>query len=67
MYTPRINWILFVLFSLTAIGVLIAALILPPFREIAYAPMRELIIPPPAPVVVSVLYSTEKEDRKSVV
>ena len=61
MYTPRINWILFVLFLLTAIGVLIAALILPPFREIAYAPLRELIIPPPAPVVVSVLYSTEKE------
>jgi ABC-type molybdate transport system substrate-binding protein len=61
MYTPRINWILFVLFMVAAIGVLIAALISPTFREIAYAPVREMIIPPPAPIVVSVLYSTEKE------
>lgn len=61
MYTPCINWILFVFFSLTASRVLTAALISPLFREIACAPLRELIIPPPAPVVVSVLYSTEKE------
>jgi ABC-type molybdate transport system substrate-binding protein len=61
MYTPRINWALFVLFTLATIGVLIFALLSPPFREIAYAPVRELILPPPAPVVVSVLYSTEKE------
>jgi len=61
MYAPRINWVLFVLFALAAIGVLIAAIISPPFREVAYAPLREIIIPPPAPVVVSVLYSTEKE------
>src|SRR5258706_3031417 len=61
MYTPRINWVLFVIFTLATIGVFAAALISPPFREIAYAPVRELILPPPAPVVVSVLYSTEKE------
>ncbi len=61
MYTPRINWILFIIFMLAAIGVFTAALISPPFREIAYAPVREMILPPPAPVVVSVLYSTEKE------
>lgn len=61
MYAPRLNWVLFVLFAFVAIGVLTAALLSPPFREIAYAPVRELIIPPPAPVVVSVLYSTEKE------
>jgi ABC-type molybdate transport system substrate-binding protein len=61
MYTPRFNWVLFILFALTAIGVFAAALISPTFREIAYAPVRELLIPPPAPVVVSVLYSTEKE------
>ena len=61
MYTPRINWILFVLFALGSIGVLAASLLSPSFREIAYAPLRELILPPPAPVVVSVLYSTEKE------
>lgn len=34
---------------------------IPPFRAIAYAPVRELILPPPAPVIVTVLYSTEKQ------
>jgi extracellular solute-binding protein len=61
MYTPRINWILFVLFALAAVGVFAAALISPPFRAVAYAPLRELVIPPPRPISVSVLYSTEKE------
>src|SRR5215510_3211349 len=61
MYTPRLNWVLFVLFALAAIGVFAFSLISPSFREIAYAPLREIILPPPAPVVVSVLYSTEKE------
>jgi len=61
MYTPRINWVLFVLFALAAVGVFTASLIFPAIREIAYAPVRELIIPPPAPIVVSLLYSTEKE------
>jgi Ca-activated chloride channel family protein len=61
MYTPRVNWILFILFALATIGVFAAALLSPPFREISYAPVREMILPPPAPVVLSVLYSTEKE------
>ena len=61
MYTPRINWVLFVLFTLATIGVFAFSIISPSFREIAYAPLREIILPPPAPVVVSVLYSTEKE------
>ena len=61
MYTPRINWILLFLFGLAAIGVFLAALLVPSFRNAAYAPLRELIIPPPAPVVVDVLYSTEKD------
>jgi ABC-type Fe3+ transport system substrate-binding protein len=61
MYTPRINWFLFVLYLLGAIGVLTASLLVPSFRSVAYAPLRELILPPPEPVVVSVLYSTEKE------
>lgn len=61
MYTPRINWVILILFGLAAIGVFAAALIFPTFREISYAPLRELILPPPAPVVVTVLYSTEKE------
>jgi ABC-type Fe3+ transport system substrate-binding protein len=42
-------------------GVFIVALILPSFRSVAYAPLRELIIPPPEPIVIHLLYSTEKE------
>ncbi len=61
MYTPKINWFLFVLFSVATIGVLIASMIFPSFRTVAYAPVREAILPPPEPVEVSVLYSTEKE------
>jgi ABC-type Fe3+ transport system substrate-binding protein len=34
---------------------------LPAFRSIAYAPLRELVLPPPEPIVISVLYSTEKQ------
>lgn len=59
--TPKINWFLFILFSLGSLAVFIAALIFPSFRDMAYAPLRELILPPPAPIHVSVLYSTEKE------
>lgn len=61
MYTPRANWFLFILYLLAAIGVLVAALLLPSFRSMSYAPVRELVLPPPEPVVISVLYSTEKE------
>ncbi|MEW5868343.1 MAG: substrate-binding domain-containing protein [Chloroflexota bacterium] len=38
-----------------------AALVFPAFRSSAYAPLRELILPPPPPIVLNVLYSTEKE------
>jgi hypothetical protein len=61
MYTPRINWILFILFGIAAIGVFAAAMVYPVFRPMAYAPVRELILPPPQPVTVSLLYSTEKD------
>lgn len=61
MYTPKINVFLFFLFSVASIGILIAAMISPSIRSIAYAPLREAVLPPPEPVVVSVLYSTEKE------
>ncbi len=60
MTTPRLNWFLFVLYGLATIGVLIASFVSPQVRGMAYAPLRELIIPPPAPIVVNVLYSTEK-------
>ncbi len=59
--TPRLNWILFGLYALVTVGVLVAAMISPPVRAIAYAPLRDLILPPPKPVLVSLLYSTEKE------
>ncbi len=61
MHTPKINWFIFVLFSVAAAGVLIAAIISPSIRTLAYAPLREAIMPPPEPIVVSILYSTEKE------
>jgi hypothetical protein len=48
------------MYVLATVGVLVAALVLPPVRAVAYAPLRELLLPPPKPIVVSVLYSTEK-------
>jgi ABC-type Fe3+ transport system substrate-binding protein len=59
---PRLNKILFAGFLVLTLGVLVAALILPPVRAIAYAPLRDLIVPPPEPIVVSILYSTEKAE-----
>ena len=43
--TPRINWILFGLFALLTAVVLLAALIWPSVRAIAYAPLRDLVWP----------------------
>ncbi|MBN2393512.1 MAG: substrate-binding domain-containing protein [Anaerolineae bacterium] len=60
MSTPKINWILLVLYALVALGVLIASFVSPSVRAMAYAPLRDLLIPPPKPIVISVLYSTEK-------
>ncbi len=60
-YTPKTNWILLSLFGLMTIGVFIAALIFPAFRQTAYAPVRELLLPPPEPIQLPILYSTEKE------
>lgn len=57
----RINQILVSIYTIASVGVFAAAMVLPAFRSIAYAPLRELILPPPEPVVISVLYSTEKE------
>jgi ABC-type sulfate transport system substrate-binding protein len=58
--TPRINWVLFIGYAVATVGVLVAAFVSPSVRAIAYAPLRDLLVPPPAPVVVDVLYSTEK-------
>jgi hypothetical protein len=59
---PRINKVIFVLYLLLTIGILVAALAVPQVRALAYAPLRDLIVPPPEPIVVSVLYSTEKAE-----
>ena len=61
MYIPRINWLLLALFILLAGGVFVASLISPSFRSLAFAPLREIILPPPKPVTISLLYSTEKD------
>ncbi len=60
--TPRLNWFLLAVFALISAAVFGAALALPAIRPLAYAPVRELILPPPDPIVVSVLYTTEKTD-----
>jgi hypothetical protein len=59
---PRISKIIFLLYLLLTIGVLVAALAVPQVRALAYAPLRDLLVPPPEPIVVSVLYSTEKAE-----
>jgi ABC-type sulfate transport system substrate-binding protein len=58
--TPRLNWVLFIVYALATVGVLVAALVSPAVRDRAYAPLRALILPPPQSIVVDVLYSTEK-------
>ena len=62
---PRQNAIILALYCVVAAMVFVATLVSPAFRgfqAISYAPLRELLLPPPEPVVLSVLYSTEKED-----
>ena len=60
-HTPRLNWFMVILFALVSLAVFVAALALPGFRPLAYAPLREAVLPPPRPIVVSMLYSTEKQ------
>jgi ABC-type Fe3+ transport system substrate-binding protein len=60
--TPRLNWFVFAVFALLSVAVFGAAIALPTLRPLAYAPLRELILPPPEPIVVSLLYTTEKTD-----
>mgnify|MGYP002713147248 CR=1 FL=1 len=52
--------ILIGLYLLASAAVFAVAMFMPSFRALAYAPLRELILPAPEPIVVSVLYSTEK-------
>jgi len=57
----RFRLLLVVGYALLAAGVLVATLVFPAFRAISYAPARELFVPPPEPVVVTMVYSTEKQ------
>jgi ABC-type Fe3+ transport system substrate-binding protein len=56
----RITFI--VIFAIAALGIFAVAIFFPAFRDFAYAPLRELILPPPKPVIVNIYYSTEKSD-----
>jgi hypothetical protein len=60
MKPPRINWIFLITFGIASIVVFVFAMINPEFRNAAYAPLRELILPPPDPVEITVYYGTEK-------
>ncbi len=62
MTTPKINWALFLAFAVITIGVFTFSLINPSFRSLAYAPIREWLIPPPKPVEITIYYGTEKRD-----
>jgi hypothetical protein len=62
MSIPRTNWILFIAYIIVSLGVLIAALFSPLVRQFSPAPLRDLVLPPPAPITVTLLYSTEKEE-----
>ena len=62
MKTPKINWIFLIIFGLASISILTLSLIFPAFREKAMAPLRELVIPPPDPIKITIYYGTEKRD-----
>lgn len=61
MHTPKLNLVLFTVYLMATLGVLVASLVSPAVRAAAPAPLRDLILPPPKPVELQVLYSTEKE------
>ncbi len=59
-HTPRLNWVFLIFFALLSIAIFVVAMLFPAFRAQAPAPLRDLILPAPEPVIISVLYSTEK-------
>lgn len=61
MHTPKLNLVLFVAYLVATLGLLIGSLVSPAVRAAAPAPLRDLVLPPPRPVELQVLYSTEKE------
>ncbi len=61
MRFPLRNIAIFSVYTLAVIAVFVLSLVFPTFRPIAYAPLRDLVLPPPDPIVVTVLSSTEKD------
>jgi len=59
----RLKRFLFIIYAIVAAGVFLGAVVSPQFRARtnASAPLRDALLPPPEPIVVSVLYSTEKD------
>lgn len=47
---------------MATVVVLIAAMVSPQVRAQAYAPLRDVLLPPPKPIELNVLYSTEKAE-----
>lgn len=66
MQTPRVNRVLFALYTLASLLIFITSLFSPMVRGFAPAPLRDLILnlilPPPEPVELIILYSTEKQE-----
>jgi hypothetical protein len=62
MGLPKLNWALFGGYTILCLVVLIATIVSPLARQYAPAPLRDAILPPPNPIIVTLLYSTEKED-----
>jgi ABC-type Fe3+ transport system substrate-binding protein len=58
---PKTNWILAGLYAGCTLIVFVLSVVFPQFRAVAYAPLRDLLLPEPEPITLSVLYSTEKE------
>jgi ABC-type Fe3+ transport system substrate-binding protein len=58
---PKRNIFIFIFYCLVSLAVLVAALVSPLARQYASAPLRDAILPKPAPIVVNLIYSTEKD------
>ena len=58
---PRLNPILFVVYAVVAIALTVGAVLSPVVRAVTPAPVRDALLPVPQPIVVSLLYSTEKD------
>jgi len=60
----RLRRFLFIVFSIVVVGTFIGSIASPAFRARtkATAPLRDALLPPPTPVEIAVLYSTEKEE-----